>query len=75
MSIKLTENEFKEERNKIQVILTNLQTNFKSLEEVLLSLSDRDKKNYPYLFEEFHKHGQELIDFLTNEKIEELYKK
>jgi len=75
MSIKLTETGFKAERDKIQVILSNLQTNFKDLEEVLASFTDREKEDYSYLFKEFHRHGQELIDFLTNEKIEELYKK
>lgn len=73
MSIKLTETDFKIERDNIQVILSNLQTNFKDLEEVLTSLSD--KEDYYYFFDEFQRHGQELIDFLTDEKIEELYKK
>ena len=68
MSIKLTETELKTE-------VENIQTNFKDLEEALKDLESEKEPKIHYMFDEFQRHGQELIDFLTDKKIEELYEK
>ena len=75
MSIKLTETELKTEVDKIKTVLINIQTNFKDLEEALKDLESEKEPKIHYMFDEFQRHGQELIDFLTDKKIEELYEK
>ena len=75
MSLSLTEPELKTELGKIQSILINLQSNFKDFEDVLKELDSEKNEDVYYLFDEFQRHGQELIDFLTDKKIEELYEK
>ena len=51
-----------------------LKTNFTLLEETLQKLgTEKETGDLYYLFTEFHRHGQEFIDFFTDDKIEELY--
>lgn len=68
----LDETKFKVEVSKILNLLNDLQTNFKDLESVLESLNS-SKQDFSYLFNEFVRHGQEFINYFTNEKITELY--
>ena len=72
MSLSLTEEECKTEREKVQTILTQLKTTFTDLENVLQSFQT-DDEHYHYMFEEFTRHGQEFLDYFTDIKIEELY--
>lgn len=66
MSLNITE--MKQVRDVIKTKLEDLENNFRDFEDALRS------KKAAYLFTEFYRHGRELIDYLTNEKIEELYK-
>lgn len=66
MSLNITE--MKQKRDVIKAKLEDLENNFQDFEDALHS------KKEGYLFTEFYRHGRELIDYLTDKKIEELFK-
>ena len=75
MSVDISEEDFKLARDEIYLHLLQLQTNFADLEEMLKKLETEKETNLYYMFDEFQRHGQEFIDYFTDEKIEELYEK
>ena len=66
----LQKNQIKQIRDNIKSVVEDLELNYKTLEA---SLTEKDL-DASYYFHEFHRHGREFIELLTDERIEEKFK-
>lgn len=63
----LTKEEIKAIRDDLKDIAKNLEQDYKDFEDALKS------KKIDFYYSEFYRHGEELITFLTDKKIDELF--